>query len=98
MHTLLKSGGLGRCPEQLANFEAECRKLHPLATAFKVLQEEPSPTTTTATMENHLDCQKQVENETERPVESASQTENSPPKAKEQLEHTETVTNDTENN
>ena len=88
MHTLLKSGTFGKCPDHLANFEAKCRELYPLATAFKLIQ-EPSPTTA---VENHLDYQKQTG--TENPVEN---TENSPAK-QEQSEHMETVTNNIENN
>ena len=47
-------------------------------------------------MENHLDCQ----NETEKPAEdkATSQTENSPAKPQEQLEQTEAVTDNVENN
>ena len=97
IHALLKNGTFGKCPEHLANFEAKCRELYPIATAFKLI-EDPLPTTNT--MENHLDCQKQVENETEKPAEDkpTSQTENSPPKPQEQLEHTEAVTDNIENN
>lgn len=98
IHALLKSGTFGKCPDHLADFEAKCRELYPLATAFKLIQEESS--TTTTTMPNHLDCQKQVENETEKPVEDqpTGQTENSPPKPQEQLEHMEAVTDNIENN
>lgn len=99
MHALLKSGTFGKCPDQLADFEAKCREFHPLATAFKVIQEQPSPTTAT-TMQNHLDCQKEVENETEKSIEDkpSGQTENSPPKPQEQLEHPQAVTDNLENN
>ena len=98
IHALLKNGTFGKCPEHLANFEAKCRKLYPLATAFKLIEEDPSPTTNT--MQNHLDCQKQVENETEKPAEDnpTSQIENSPPKPQEQSQHTEAVTDSIENN
>ena len=97
VHTLLKSGTFGKCPDHLADFEAKSRELHPLATAFKLIQDEPSMTTT---IPNHLDCQKKTENEAEKPVEDdpAGQTENSPPKPQEQLEHMEAVTDNIENN
>ena len=95
IHALLKNGTFGKCPEHLANFEAKCRKLYPIATAFKLIEEDSLPTTNT--MENHLDCQ----NETEKPAEdqATSQTENSPTtKPQEQLEQTEAVTDNVENN
>ena len=98
IHALLKNGTFGKCPDHLSDFEAKCHELYPLATAFKPIEEPPA--TTTTTISNHLDCQKQVENETEKPEQenAAAQTENSPPKPQEQLEHTEAVTNNSENN
>ena len=92
VHALLKNGAFGKCPDHLADFEAKSREMYPLATAFKLIQEEPS--TTTTAMPNHLDCQKQVENSPPKPVEDnpTGQTENSPPKPQEQLEQMEAVT------
>lgn len=90
----MKNGTFGKCPEHLANFEAKCRKVYPIATAFKLIEEDSLPTTNT--MVNHLDCQ----NETEKPAEdkATSQTENSPAKPQEQLEQTEAVTDNIVNN
>lgn len=94
VHALLKSGTFGKCPDHLADFEAKSREMYPLATAFKLIQEEP-----TTTVPNHLDCQKQVENEVEKPEDNPTgQTENSPPKPQEQLDQMEAVTDKTENN
>ena len=96
-HALLKNGTFGKCPEQLANYEAKCRELYPLATAFKTIDEETQ--LATDTLHNHLDCQKQVE-ETEKSTEEqpSSQTENSPPKtSQEQTEHMHAVTDNTAN-
>ena len=93
-HALLKNGTFGKCPEHLANYEAKCRELYPLATAFKTINEETLPTTT---LHNHLDCQKQEEESTEdKPT---SQTENSPSKtSQEQFEHTQAVSDNIANN
>jgi len=53
---LLKSGSLGKCPDQLTKFEAKCRELYPVATAFKQIhQEELQSTPKPASLENHLD-------------------------------------------
>ncbi|XP_065883749.1 N-alpha-acetyltransferase 15, NatA auxiliary subunit-like [Dysidea avara] len=58
VHSLLKSGALGKCPDQVASFEAKCREFYPVATAFKPIHQEESTTQSPpkpASLENHLD-------------------------------------------
>ena len=67
MHSLLVSGTLGKCPDQLTSFEAKCRELYPVATAFKPIHEEipaPQPPIAPASLENHLDGQTDKQAET----------------------------------